>query len=82
MDPQYDFWQQASHHIVATCVDCHLPHAFIPKYIAKAENGHHHSVAFTFQNFHKPIMIKNNNKVSSDESNFASGTRQPPTGIQ
>ncbi len=82
MNPQYDSWQQAGHHTVATCVDSHLPHAFIPKYIAKAENGYHHSVAFTFQNFHEPIMIKNNNKVSSDESNLASGTRQPPTGIQ
>ena len=31
------------HHASATCVDCHLPHEFVPKYIAKAENGYRHS---------------------------------------
>src|SRR5215510_8120320 len=58
MQPQYDSWQKASHHTVATCVDCHLPHGFIRKYLSKAENGFHHSRAFTFQDFHEPIMIK------------------------
>src|SRR5262245_1613165 len=58
MRPQYDSWQKASHHTVATCVDCHLPHGFIRKYLSKAENGYHHSRAFTFQDFHEPIMIK------------------------
>ncbi len=61
MQSQYDSWQKASHHTVATCVDCHLPHDFIPKYIAKAENGYHHSKGFTFQDFHEPIMIKPKN---------------------
>jgi cytochrome c nitrite reductase small subunit len=58
MQPQYDSWQKASHHTVATCVDCHLPHGFIRKYLSKAENGYHHSKAFTLQNFAEPIMIK------------------------
>ena len=58
MQPQYDSWQKASHHTVATCVDCHLPHSFIGKYLAKAENGYHHSKAFTLQDFHEPILIK------------------------
>jgi len=61
MQPQYDSWQKASHHTVAKCVDCHLPHSFIEKYIAKAENGYHHSKGFTFQDFHEPIMIKAKN---------------------
>jgi len=61
MTPQYASWQKSSHHADATCVDCHLPHSFIPKYIAKAENGYHHSLAFTTQNFHEPIMIKAKN---------------------
>ena len=26
MEPQFDSWQKSSHHAVATCVDCHLPH--------------------------------------------------------
>ena len=61
MTPQYDSWQKSSHHTAATCVDCHLPHDFIGKYMAKAENGYHHSVGFTFQNFDEPIMIKEKN---------------------
>lgn len=61
MQPQYDAWQKSSHHAVADCVDCHLPHGFVRKYIAKAENGWHHSKGFTLQNFHEPIMIKEGN---------------------
>ena len=61
MTPQYDSWQKSSHHAVAGCVDCHLPHTFVAKYIAKAENGYHHSKAFTTQEFHEPIMIKEKN---------------------
>lgn len=57
MQPQYDSWQKATHHTVATCVDCHLPHSFFPKYLAKADNGYRHSKAFTLQNFHEPIQI-------------------------
>jgi cytochrome c nitrite reductase small subunit len=57
MQPQYDSWTHSSHHAVAGCVDCHLPHSFIPKYLAKGENGLRHSWAFTFQNFHEPIQI-------------------------
>ena len=58
MQPQYDSWQKSSHHAVAVCVECHLPHNFIGKYTAKGLNGWHHSKAFTMQNFHEPIMIK------------------------
>jgi cytochrome c nitrite reductase small subunit len=58
MQPQYDSWQKSSHHAVAVCVDCHLPHDFLGKYIAKADNGWHHSRGFTLQDFHEPIMIK------------------------
>lgn len=61
MQSQYDSWQKSTHHAVAKCVDCHLPHDIIGKYIAKAENGYHHSKGFTFQDFHEPIMIKPKN---------------------
>lgn len=61
MNPQYASWQKASHHTVATCVDCHLPHDFVGKYIAKAENGWNHSRAFTLQDFHEPIQINQKN---------------------
>ena len=57
MREQYDSWQKASHHAHATCVDCHLPHDFLGKYVAKAENGFWHSLRFTLQDFHEPIQI-------------------------
>ncbi len=61
MRSEYDSWTKASHHAVANCVDCHLPHDFVGKYLAKASNGYHHSKAFTLQDFHEPIMIKEAN---------------------
>jgi cytochrome c nitrite reductase small subunit len=39
MNRQYDSWQKASHHGTATCAECHLPHDFVPKYLAKASDG-------------------------------------------
>ena len=57
MRSQYDAWQKASHHTAATCVECHLPHDFIAKYIAKADNGWRHSKGFTMQDFHEPIRL-------------------------
>jgi cytochrome c nitrite reductase small subunit len=58
MRDQYDGWQKASHHAVATCNDCHVPHAFVPKYLVKAENGFWHSKGFTLQDFPEPIQIR------------------------
>jgi cytochrome c nitrite reductase small subunit len=58
MRSQYDGWQKASHHAAAVCIDCHLPHDFVPKYLAKAENGYRHSKEFTAQTFAEPIFIK------------------------
>lgn len=61
MRSQFDSWQKGSHHGAAKCVDCHLPHDFIGKYMAKSNNGYHHSKGFTLQDFHEPIMIKPGN---------------------
>ena len=61
MQPQLDSWQKSSHKNVAVCASCHLPQEFVAKYWAKAENGYHHSMGFTFQNFQEPIMIKAKN---------------------
>jgi cytochrome c nitrite reductase small subunit len=58
MRDQYDGWQKASHHAVATCNDCHVPHAIVPKYLVKAENGFWHSKGFTLQDFHEPIQLR------------------------
>jgi cytochrome c nitrite reductase small subunit len=58
MQPQYDAWQKSSHHAVAKCIDCHLPHAFLAKYVAKAENGWRHGERFTTQRFEEPIFVQ------------------------
>jgi cytochrome c nitrite reductase small subunit len=72
MREQYDSWRKGPHHAAATCNDCHVPPHFPQKYLAKASNGYHHSLGFTFQPsrpddpahepfFHEPIMIKQRN---------------------
>lgn len=61
MNDQYASWTKGVHHSTAKCIDCHLPHDFVPKYLAKAENGYHHSKGFTLQDFHEPILIKPKN---------------------
>jgi cytochrome c nitrite reductase small subunit len=58
MRDHYDGWQKASHHAVATCNDCHVPHDFVPKYLVKAENGFWHSKGFTLQDFPEPIRLR------------------------
>ncbi len=57
MRDQYDSWGRSSHHAAATCIECHLPHDLVPKYLAKARNGWNHSKAFTLQDFPEPIRI-------------------------
>ena len=57
MNDEYASWTKGPHHGAARCVDCHLPHAFVPKYLAKADNGYRHSKGFTFLDFHEPIQI-------------------------
>lgn len=59
MREEYDGWRHGSHHEVAVCNDCHLPHTgLIPKLYVKALNGWNHSRAFTMQDFPEPIRIK------------------------
>lgn len=41
-------WILSSHRQVV-CNDCHLPKGPVIKWLAKAENGFHHSWAFTFE---------------------------------
>jgi len=62
MNDQYDSWLKSSHHAVATCNDCHTPHALVPKYLTKAENGFWHSKGFTLQDFPEPIRIRAHNR--------------------
>lgn len=68
MNEQYDGWVKGSHKAVATCNDCHVPHEFVGKYIAKGLNGYHHSRAFTLQDFHEPIMITPRNAAALQQN--------------
>jgi cytochrome c nitrite reductase small subunit len=61
MEEHFDSWVKGSHIQGATCNDCHLPHDFLGKYMAKARNGWNHSKAFTLQNFPEPIRITKHN---------------------
>jgi cytochrome c nitrite reductase small subunit len=68
MNDQYASWSKSSHHAAARCVDCHLPHELLPKLVAKASNGWHHSKGFTLEDFHEPILIKPPNARILQES--------------
>jgi cytochrome c nitrite reductase small subunit len=57
MNEQYDGWLKSGHRHTASCVECHLPHAGLAKWVAKADHGFRHSAAFTLQNFKEPIEI-------------------------
>lgn len=61
MREHHDSWLKGSHHAAATCNDCHVPHEFPAKYLAKMRNGWNHSKAFTLQNFPEPIRITRHN---------------------
>jgi cytochrome c nitrite reductase small subunit len=63
---QYDGWIAGSHRAVAGCNDCHLPHAFVPKYVTKTLNGFTHSLAFTTGRFHEPIRITARNRAVTE----------------
>jgi len=71
MQGYLDSWLKSSHHHAAVCADCHLPHHPIGKWIAKADNGFFHSLAFTLDNFPEPIRIKPRNRRITQENCIA-----------
>ncbi|MEM9587647.1 MAG: cytochrome c nitrite reductase small subunit [Planctomycetota bacterium] len=67
MQEHLDSWAKSTHHDVAVCNDCHLPHHPVGKWLTKADNGLFHSVAFTTGDFKNPIQIKpRNRQVTQD----------------
>lgn len=68
MKDQYRSWSSGPHHAAATCVECHLPHDFLRKYLAKADNGYRHSKGFTLLDFHEPIQITPKNSAILQEN--------------
>lgn len=68
MQGHFDSWVKSSHKNVAVCNDCHLPHTFVGHWRVKADNGFFHSLAFTTNNFHEPIQIKDRNARVTQEA--------------
>lgn len=62
MQEYLDAWIKSSHKHVAVCNDCHTPHNFFGKYLVKATNGFHHSLAFTTGWFPDNIQIRASNQ--------------------
>jgi cytochrome c nitrite reductase small subunit len=68
MQDHFDAWLKSSHRAVATCNDCHTPAGFVPKYLAKAENGFFHSWHFTTGDFPDPLRIKPRNQAVTERA--------------
>jgi cytochrome c nitrite reductase small subunit len=51
-------WQAGPHKKAATCNDCHTPAGPISKYVVKALNGYHHSMAFTLGGYPEHIRAR------------------------
>jgi len=65
----YSGWTKGSHKAVATCNDCHTPHtSILAKYAVKAINGVNHSLAFTTDNYPRPIRITAMNRDVAQHS--------------
>ncbi len=69
MQDNYNAWSKSSHHSVATCNDCHIPHdSLFEKLLTKSINGFNHSLAFTTQHFPEPIQITQRNRTIAEKS--------------
>ncbi|MBN1535997.1 MAG: cytochrome c nitrite reductase small subunit [Anaerolineales bacterium] len=68
MDAVYEGWYHAGHKPWTTCNDCHTPHAFIPKYLVKAESGYHHVTAFVFGEIPDAIRAKESSRQIVQEN--------------
>ncbi len=80
MNTQYATWQHSSHARDAQCVDCHLPSDnFIDKYIAKAKDGLHHSIAFTFHQYTDSIKISEDGARRVQQNCISCHPRQSST---
>lgn len=68
MSEQYAGWTRGSHRSAATCNDCHAPHALLPKYWVKAENGFRHSLAFSTGWFPDAIHITARDRAVTEKA--------------
>ena len=63
MQEAYNTWRHSVHGRVAVCNDCHTPADPLGKWWTKAENGFHHSKAFTLGDFQEPIRARAGNRA-------------------
>ena len=63
MDGVYEGWYHAGHGQAALCVDCHAPHAFIPKYWTKMVSGANDVFHFTFDLIPEPLRAREHTRV-------------------
>jgi cytochrome c nitrite reductase small subunit len=68
MGNHYAAWVKSSHRAVAVCNDCHTPHAFIPKYLVKSENGFRHSLHFTTGRYPYPLRITKGSRRVTEQA--------------
>jgi len=68
MDAVYESWYHGGHRQWAVCGDCHTPHAFIPKYLVKAQSGFRHVSAFTLGHIPDAIRAKESSKKVIQEN--------------
>jgi cytochrome c nitrite reductase small subunit len=68
MQDHFRAWSRSSHRAVAVCNDCHTPPGLVPKYVTKAINGFHHSVAFTTGRFPEPLRVTPRNAAVTEKA--------------
>ncbi len=68
MGTVYEGWYHSRHQAVATCNDCHTPHALIPKYIVKARSGFNHVSAFATGHIPDAIRAKESTRAIVQEN--------------
>jgi cytochrome c nitrite reductase small subunit len=68
MQDHLDAYFKSTHRAFATCNDCHTPPGLIPKYFTKAEHGFFHSLAFTTDQFHEPIQMKDRSRQVTENA--------------
>lgn len=67
MQPQFDAWVKSTHHAVAKCNDCHMPHDNAAhKLFIKANNGFWHSYYFTTGDYPDNIRITPRNRAVAE----------------
>ncbi len=68
MGTVYEGWYHSGHQAVATCNDCHTPHALIPKYFVKARSGFNHVSAFATGHIPDAIRAKESTREIVQEN--------------